>query len=67
MMLMMVLTMVMMIVLTMVMMVALIMVLRVMASNSHISPKQLIVVGKRKQNEHLVCDKDNDVDDGVDN
>eukprot|EP00957_Ditylum_brightwellii_P143506 10932322-Ditylum_brightwellii.AAC.1 len=43
----------------MVMMMVLMMVLMVLTSTSHISPKQLIVVGQRKAN--------NDVDDGVDN
>eukprot|EP00957_Ditylum_brightwellii_P181941 13861373-Ditylum_brightwellii.AAC.1 len=48
MMLMMVLTMVMMIMLTMVMMMVLTMVLMVLISTSHISPKQLIVIGQRE-------------------
>eukprot|EP00957_Ditylum_brightwellii_P175018 13325084-Ditylum_brightwellii.AAC.1 len=54
---------------SMVMMMVLMMVLTVLRSTSHISHKLVIVVGRieaSKQNEHLVCNKDDDVDNGED-
>eukprot|EP00957_Ditylum_brightwellii_P134886 10283841-Ditylum_brightwellii.AAC.1 len=58
----------MMIVLKIVMMIVLTIMMTVLTSTSHTSHNQLIVVlmERSKQNKHVVCNKDNDVEDSAD-